>query len=300
MRSGGAGPKTAALAQLEGQLFATRPAPYEGAAEELTMLKANSPYSEVEWTAAEILRLVREEGYRFRDIAVRLQMAWRVAGSLVETIFARYGVPVFLSRMSDILQKPILALITSALEAASGGYRYDDVFRYLKTGLTGLSAEDVDLLENYVPGGAWRGAPGRGARTGRTTPGVRPALLRGGPGAPLARLNTLRRQVAQPLEGLRKNPDKTGRGQAIALYTFLEAAGVPERLAQRTEELNCRGQAALAEEYAQLWEILSAAAWSSALRSWGTPPWSWTSSPSSLPWCSPSTTWAPSPCPWTG
>ena len=72
----------------------------------------------------------------------------------------------------------------------------------------------------------------------------------------LARLNTLRRQVAQPLEGLRKNPDKTGRGQAIALYTFLEAAGVPERLAQRTEELNRRGQAALAEEYAQLWEIL--------------------------------------------
>ena len=31
---------------------------------------------------------------------------------------------------------------------------------------------------------------------------------------------------------------------------------MPERLAQRTEELNRRGQAALAEEYAQLWEIL--------------------------------------------
>ena len=113
------------------------------------MLKANSPYSEVEWTAAEILRLVREEGYRFRDIAVCAR-SLEGCGSLVETIFARYGVPVFLSRMSDILQKPILALITSALEAASGGYRYDDVFRYLKTGLTGLSAEDVELLENYV------------------------------------------------------------------------------------------------------------------------------------------------------
>ncbi|UQT47122.1 hypothetical protein M5E87_18590 [Flavonifractor plautii] len=119
MRSGGAGPKTAALAHLESQIFATRPAPYEGAAEELTMLKANSPYSEVEWTAAEILRLVREEGYRFRDIAVCAR-SLEGCGSLVETIFARYGVPVFLSRMSDILQKPILALITSALEAASG------------------------------------------------------------------------------------------------------------------------------------------------------------------------------------
>ena len=69
------------------------------------MLKANSPYSEVEWTAAEILRLVREEGYRFRDIAVCAR-SLEGCGSLVETIFARYGVPVFLSRMSDILQKP--------------------------------------------------------------------------------------------------------------------------------------------------------------------------------------------------
>ena len=116
VRSGGAGPKTAALAHLEGQLFAPRPDPWAGEAEELTMLKANSPYSEVEWTAAEILRLVREEGYRFRDIAVCAR-SLEGCGSLVETIFARYGVPVFLSRMSDILQKPILALITSALDA---------------------------------------------------------------------------------------------------------------------------------------------------------------------------------------
>ena len=255
MRSGGAGPKTAALAQLEGQLFATRPAPYEGAAEELTMLKANSPYSEVEWTAAEILRLVREEGYRFRDIAVCAR-SLEGCGSLVETIFARYGVPVFLSRMSDILQKPILALITSALEAASGGYRYDDVFRYLKTGLTGLSAEDVDLLENYVLKWSLEGSAWTGARDWANHPRGYGLPFSEVDRALLARLNTLRRQVAQPLEGLRKNPDKTGRGQAIALYTFLEAAGVPERLAQRTEELNRRGQAALAEEYAQLWEIL--------------------------------------------
>ncbi len=255
VRSGGAGPKTAALAHLEGQLFAPRPAPYEGAAEELTLLKANSPYSEVEWTAAEILRLVREEGYRFRDIAVCAR-SLEGCGSLVETIFARYGVPVFLSRMSDILQKPILALITSALEAASGGYRYDDVFRYLKTGLTGLSAEDVDLLENYVLKWSLEGSAWTGARDWANHPRGYGLPFSEGDRALLARLNTLRRQVAQPLEGLRKNPDKTGRGQAAALYAFLEAAGVPERLAQRTEELNLRGQAALAEEYAQLWEIL--------------------------------------------
>ena len=38
----------------------------------------------------------------------------------------------------------------------------------------------------------------------------------------LRRLNALRAQVAAPLEGLRRNPDHTGRGQAAALYAFLD------------------------------------------------------------------------------
>src|SRR5699024_6647254 len=141
VRTGQAGPKEPALAHLERELFAPSPAPWTGEGDALTLFTAHSPYSEVEWTASEILGLVREEGYRFRDIAVCAR-SMEGYGSLIETVFARYGIPVFLSRMSDILQKPILALITSALEAAAGGYRYDDVFRYLKTGLTALSAED--------------------------------------------------------------------------------------------------------------------------------------------------------------
>ena len=255
VRTGQAGPKAPALAHLERELFAPSPAPWTGEGDALTLFTANSPYSEVEWTASEILRLVREEGYRFRDIAVCAR-SMEGYGSLIETVFARYGIPVFLSRMSDILQKPILALITSALEAAAGGYRYDDVFRYLKTGLTALSAEDVDLLENYVlkwnlEGSAWtakRDWANHPKGYGRTFTEEDNALL--------SRLNALRKQVAAPLEALRKNPDRTGRGQAVALYSFLEAAGVPERLAERTAELNRRGQAALAEEYAQLWDIL--------------------------------------------
>jgi len=63
--------KVKPLVYLEEQLFASRPAPYAGAAEEAVVrFTANTPYSEVEWTAAEILRLVREQGYRFRDLSV--------------------------------------------------------------------------------------------------------------------------------------------------------------------------------------------------------------------------------------
>ncbi len=251
-------PRTEALARLEAGLFAPQAGPYEAPAPELTLFTARSPYSEVEWTAAEILRLVREEGFRFRDIAVCAR-GLEGTGELIETVFDRYGVPVFLSRMSDILQKPVLALITAALDAAAGGYRYDDVFRYLKTGLTGLSLEDVDLLENYVlkwnlEGSAWTGAQdwsGHPKGYGLPFSEADEALL--------ARLNGLRRQVAGPLEELRKNRERTGRGQAVALYAFLETVGLPERLTERTQALRERGEAVLAEEYGQLWDILCGA-----------------------------------------
>ncbi|MFQ7856170.1 MAG: hypothetical protein ACLRIS_14570 [Flavonifractor plautii] len=141
------------------------------------------------------------------------------------------------------------------------------------------------------------GAPGRGRGTGRTTP-EGTACPSPRDRALLARLNTLRRQVAQPLEGLRKNPDKTGRGQAIALYTFLEAAGVPERLAQRTEELNRGAGRAGGGVCPALGDPLRRPG---AVRSDpGGRPMELDEFSSSLPWCSPSTTWAPSPCPWTG
>ena len=141
--------KAEPLLHLERALFAeaaAAPVPSQGAVE---LFQAASPRSEVEWTAARILRLTREEGCRFREIGVaaRNYSGYR---DLVESVFERYGVPVFSSAMTDILEKPVLALVTAALDITAGGYRYDDVFRYLKTGLTGLSQEDADLLENYV------------------------------------------------------------------------------------------------------------------------------------------------------
>ena len=64
------------------------------------------------------------------------------------------------------------------------------------------------------------------------------------------------RQVFGPLEALRKNQNKTGRGQAAALYAFLEEIGLPRRLEERVEALTSQGRSALAEEYRQLWDIL--------------------------------------------
>ena len=49
-------------------------------------------------------------------------------------------------------------------------------------------------------------------------------------------IDSIRRRVIAPLEELRRNKDKTGRGRALALYNFLVEIGLEETL-QRAEEL---------------------------------------------------------------
>ena len=252
--SGNCFSRASALNKVEQELFGPQgePASCEGAVE---LHRALTPRSEVEWAASRIRTLVREEGLRYRDIEVTAR-DFGTYQPLIESVFPRYQVPVFASAMTDILEKPILTLVTAALETVAGGYRYDDVFRYLKTGLTDLPEEDRDLLENYVL--KWNL---RGSRWTQTKPwNMHPR----GYGFPmteedktlLERLDRARRQVAEPLELLRKNTNKTGEGQAIALYSFLENIGLPERLEERVAALRKREQPALAEEYRQLWEIV--------------------------------------------
>ena len=250
--------KSDALNYLERSLFspeAVRSQKAEGAVE---LFSAATARSEVEWTAARIRALVREEGLRYRDIAV-VARDFAAYQPLIQSVFPRYQVPVFASAMTDILEKPVLTLVTGALETVAGGYRYDDVFRYIKTGLTGLGQEDQDLLENYVLKWNLRGSAWTQKKPWSQHPRGYGYPMTEEDEALLARVDRSRRQVAQSLENLRKNPRETGVGQAIALYTFLEEIGLPQRLQERMEGLRQRGENALAEEYRQLWDILCGA-----------------------------------------
>lgn len=222
------------------------------------LYRAVSPYSEVERAAAKALCLVRNGSCRWRDIAVTARSMERY-GPLIDLIFPRYGIPIFLARMDDVLQKPVLALVTAALDTVAGEYRYEDLFRYLKTGLTGLTADQVDRLENYALKWELRGS--------RWTQKGAWAFHPEGFGLPwteeeravVEELDGLRRQAVTPLEGLRRCKEKTGSGLALALYAFLEEIDLPQRLLERAEGLREQGDATLAAEYEQLWQILCTA-----------------------------------------
>ena len=252
------GVRAPALLHLEKNLFARPGRVWENECPEITVFAADSPRSEVEYAAAAILKLVREEGWRFRDFAVAARNFDAYADQ-VESVFALYGLPVFLSTVTDILEKPVLTLITAALDTVSGGYQYEDLFRYLKTGLTDLTDEERDFLENYAITWDLRGSRWTGKADWTMHPGGYGLSFDEADTAALNALNASRRKVVEPLERLRKNKDKTGRGFALALYRFLEDIGLPDRLTARAAELEEAGERKLADEYRQLWDILTGA-----------------------------------------
>ncbi len=221
----------------------------------ICLYEAENPYAEVEWTAGEILRLVKENGWHFRDIAVAARTLERYEASM-ETVFRRYQIPLFLGRVEPILEKPILTLLTAALDCVRNHYEYEDVFRYLKTGLTGFAWEDIDLLENYAL--CWNIRGSRWTRTADWTwhPMGYALPWRDEDTELLRRLNSLRREIVRPLQTLGEHQSGTGAELAEALCDFLEEIELPQRLTERANDLREQGDLQQAEEYRQLWEIL--------------------------------------------
>ncbi|NCB62285.1 MAG: ATP-dependent nuclease subunit B [Clostridia bacterium] len=247
--------KVKELSSLEQNLFSDTPEIWPERTDAVRFFLALSPRSEVEWTASEILRLVREENYRFRDLAVAARGFDRY-GPLVEEVFHRYGIPVFLDSMTDILQKPIFAVVTGALDTVAGDFAYEDVFRYLKTGLAGINRAECDKLEDYVLKWGIKGNRWTAKKDWDMHPRGYGMTMAPADAELLQQLNAIRRRVVEPLEPLRKNVSRTGDGQAKILYRYLEEIGLNERLVEHAERLRKGGEPKKAEEYRQLWDIL--------------------------------------------
>ncbi len=137
------------------------PAPvHEGEADEITIAAAPDLYGECSWICAQICELVSSGRYKYRDIAV-LSRAMNDDISVLSAHFRRYGIPYYSDRKLPAGHKPVMLMITAALElAASPSVSTEVLLRYIKTGLAGVTDEEIYILENFcyewdVDGDMW-------------------------------------------------------------------------------------------------------------------------------------------------
>lgn len=215
-------------------------------------------WTECAYTAQRILALVREKGIRYREINV-------VCGDfpgyrpVLQAVFRRYGIPVYLSGTEDILTKSVIATTLTAAEAAAGGLEQEAVLRYCKSVLSPLSQEDSDELENYVL--LWNITGKDWAEPWRFHPDGPEGAWNEETQDRLARLDGLRRQAAEPLLELRKGfgrAEDTG-DQILALTAFLRRIGMAKAMENLAAGLEASGDRRGAQEMEQLWGILCGA-----------------------------------------
>ncbi|TFB22063.1 helicase-exonuclease AddAB subunit AddB [Filobacillus milosensis] len=144
-----------ALEHME-RYFEMHPIPEYKGETPIKLVESVHPRAEVEGVAQEITRLIRDEGYRYRDMAILIRQP-EVYHDLIQTIFEDYEIPVFIDEKKTMLNHPFVELIRTGLEIINSNWRYDAVFRLLKTGFVipddeeyPLTEEAVDTLENYV------------------------------------------------------------------------------------------------------------------------------------------------------
>lgn len=254
------------LAHLQAHYEKRPPKPFEGDAEGLSMMAAVNRRSEVEGAAREIIRLVRDEGMRYRDIAFLVRDLGTYQ-DLVETIFSDYGIPVFLDQKRTMLHHPLIEFIRSSLDVIEQNWRYEAVFRCVKTdllfppeaGKVDQLREDMDKLENYVlahgiHGKRWTDSKPWEYRRYHGLDGVDVPQTDAEKRIE-AQINQSREMIVAPLSRLQRDLKKaqTTSDRCRVLFLYLEALEVPQKIETWRNRAEDGGRLEEAREHDQVW-----------------------------------------------
>lgn len=141
--------KNEELKVLERNFFKSPKEIYKNKPENITLYSASDIYDECEFIASTIKSMVVEKGYRYRNFAIAT-MDIEAYNEKISSIFKKYNIPYFIDSPKNIEESTLFCLVFAAFDIAISNFESGNVFRYLKTGLAGLSTDEISFLENYV------------------------------------------------------------------------------------------------------------------------------------------------------
>lgn len=254
-----------ALVFLEEQ-YEKRPTKSLHEAEALQLSVAVNRRGEVDAIAREIITLVRDQGYAYKDISVMTRDV-NLYHHLIETIFTDYNLPFFFDEKRSMLHHPLIEFIRSVFDTLTENWRYESLFRAIKTDFfIPLSSfehidqmrTEFDQLENFVLrlglyGNRWRDDSlwDKLMKDDRNSARQK---------AHAQEMYVLRNLVHDQLLAFERKMQaaKTGREMTEVLYQLLIDLEVPEKLHIWLTEAEQEGDLTTAQEHDQAWKAIIA------------------------------------------
>jgi ATP-dependent helicase/nuclease subunit B len=243
------------IAHLEKYFFKFPYNIYSENTKDVSIFRGLNMYSEIRNTASNIIRLVRDENLRFKDIAV----VTRDLGNyekLVEAIFTEYNIPYFIDKRRDINSNPLIILLNSVMEIFTKNWSYESVFRYLKTGLIDIEREEIDIIENYVLSNGIRGKKWFEDEWNYSFEYNFNNIEK--EEESFQRINDIKNKIANPLIKLQNKVKGKNKVKEICtnIYEFLVEIKAGEKIENFVLKFEREKQLDLANEYSQVWNVV--------------------------------------------
>ena len=223
--------------------------PKEKKVEAISLFLASNAYTEIEHVAEEIEDLVRNKGYRYKDIAI-ITKDLGTYSHLCKAIFEKYDIPVFLDEKKQLNQNNLAQYLLAILEIFAKNWSYEAVFSYIKTGFLNLEDDEIALLENFcrkwgIKGNKWLEEWNYEEKTPQTE-------------EKMQIIEAARKQVVIPLQKLKEamSGQRTVESFTKQIYLFLIENGIDKQLQEREKELEEEGKIELAKEQKMAWNVI--------------------------------------------
>ncbi len=247
--------KDDALNFLEDNIFDVTENVYEKDCDSIALVPCRNMTDECDFVASEIKRLVRKEGYRYRDIAV-IERSEGVYRNQLLSSFRKYNVDCFQDNRQPILKQPLMAFMLSLFDILTEGFNSEYVLRLLKTGLYGFTIEEISLIEDYIL--MWKIKASEWRNEWTNNPAGFGVELNEHSQQKLDQINDLRAKIVGPIVALENRVTNTN-GETISkeLFSFLRSSKIDENLKKFAALLLKNGEEELALEQGKIWRILT-------------------------------------------
>lgn len=224
------------IAKLEKSLFSTEKHQKSNYNGDIIVAKCSDSENEALFVAATIKKLLKSGKYRCRDIAIIERTNGTYKKNVIDAL-KRLSIPVFDDSRQPLATETLFINICSALECISKGITTQTLMSYLKTGLTGLSVDEISRLEKYAL--VWDLKTSGWQKDFTMHPDGFGEELDEKAQKHLEELNSLRKKAVLPLLKLKKDCENAdGKQIATAVYEFIINSKIKENLLELTLELD--------------------------------------------------------------
>lgn len=231
--------KNEELKHIEANIYENNYKKYNKEVNNIKLFLSANPYSEIEYVAKQIVKLVRDENYSYNNISIITKNVDQIS-SIAKAVFSKYEIPIYIDGKDELSQNIVVKYILSILEIFAKNWTQEAVLNYLKLGFSDLTKEQIYMVEDYIKKWGIKGIKKYQEewKFDQTQEKIE-------------QINEIREKIITKLQKFKEKLKTKNTAEEISkeIYLFLEENNFYDKLNEKISYLEKNGELRLASDY---------------------------------------------------